>query len=68
VLDVAPGVFAIERWTIDEEQRIVALHNVAPGAATVKLPGGAWRDLITGERVVGQMRLAGYRVAWLAAR
>ena len=68
VLDLHPSVFAIERWTIDDEQRIVALHNVAPDEATVKLPGGAWRDLITGERVQGEIGLAGYRVAWLVRR
>jgi sucrose phosphorylase len=68
VLDLHPGVFAIERSTIDDEQRIVALHNVSPETATMKLPGGAWRDLITGERVVGEMRLASYRVAWLVQR
>ena len=68
VLDLHPSVFAIERWTIDDEQRIVALHNVSPDTATVKLPGGAWRDLITGERMMGETPLAGYRVAWLVAR
>lgn len=68
VLDLDPRVFAIERWTIDDEQRIVALHNVSPDAANVKLPGGAWRDLITGERVMSEMQLAGYRVAWLVER
>jgi sucrose phosphorylase len=68
VLDRHPSVFAVERWTLDDDQRILALHNVGPERAAVKLPGGAWRDLITGERVVGEMQLAGYRVAWLAAR
>jgi sucrose phosphorylase len=68
VLELHPSVFAVERWTIDDEQRIVALHNVAPDPAQLKLPGGAWRDLITGERVQGEMRLVGYRVAWLVER
>jgi hypothetical protein len=68
VLDLHVSVFALERWTIDDEQRVLALHNVAPDPATVKLPGGAWRDLITGERAVGEMQLAGYRVAWLVER
>jgi sucrose phosphorylase len=68
VLDLHTSVFALERWTIDDEQRVLALHNVAPDTAPVKLPGGAWRDLITGERVVSEMQLAGYRVAWLVER
>ena len=68
VLDLHPSVFALERWTIDDEQRVVALHNVSPDTAAVRLPGGAWRDLITAERVVGEMELEGYRVAWLVER
>jgi glycosidase len=68
VVDVGPGVFAIERFTIDEEQRILALHNVCPDAVDVRLPGGAWRDLITGERAITSFRLTGYRIAWLVAR
>ena len=47
---------------------MVALHNVSPDSTTVKLPGGAWRDLITGERVMGEMRLDGFRIAWLVER
>ena len=39
VLELDPRVFAIERWTIDDEQRVLALHNVSPDEATVKLPG-----------------------------
>lgn len=68
VVDIDPGVFAIERYTIDEEQRVLALHNVRRRAVDVRLPGGAWRDLITGERAVTSFRLPGYRIAWLVAR
>jgi sucrose phosphorylase len=68
VLDLHPAVFAIERSTIDEEQRILALHNVGAETVTVRLPGGFWRDLLTGERAVSHIELGPYRVAWLLAR
>src|SRR5690606_279005 len=55
VLDLHPAVFAIERSTIDEEQRILALHNVGAETVTVRLPGGFWRDLLTGERAVSHI-------------
>ena len=68
VLDLDPRVFAIERWTIDDEQRDRRAAQRLARRGDGEAPGRRWRDLITGERVMSEMQLAGYRVAWLVER
>ncbi|MCC6614164.1 MAG: sugar phosphorylase [Anaerolineae bacterium] len=66
-----PGVFAVERMSLDGTQRVLALHNVRGEALHIDLPAGfgRWRNLLDGEE--GSARsidLQPYEIAWLKAQ
>lgn len=68
VLDVNPGVFALERVSPDGESKVITLNNVRSEAVSVSLPAvsGTWRDLVSGNSYdAGAVTLESYQVAWL---
>jgi sucrose phosphorylase len=81
VLDVAPALFSLLRTSPDGQERVLCLHNVSDQEQRFEVSlealgaphGGAWRDLLMGERYpLGENgELAGvlspYQVLWLKA-
>jgi sucrose phosphorylase len=75
VLDLGPGVFALERRSPDGQEVVLALHNIRDENLDIQLSGiqnGGWRDLLSGQTYSssgGRLRveLLPYQVAWLKA-
>lgn len=66
VLEWGAEVFALERRSPDDKQRVLALHSISPDSVTRALPEGNWRDLINGSDHHDSITLEPYQVAWLA--
>lgn len=68
ILDLGPGVFAVERSSPAGDSRVVCLHSVSGEAQRVRPPLEAAIDLIGGGRHAGgPLELAPYEVLWLRA-
>lgn len=70
IFDLHPGVFAAERISRDEQDRITALISVSETSVTVNptLEGAnRWRDLLTGTEIESgaEIELAPYQIMWL---
>jgi sucrose phosphorylase len=77
VLDCGEGIFALLRFSPDESQRVLCLHNVSDRPQNVRsdfkkipdLPSDPLTDLITGKRMAnflsGSFVLKPYQTLWL---
>jgi sucrose phosphorylase len=65
VHDLHPKVFAVERIAPDEEEKLLALINVAGALVAVTPEFSGRRDVITGERFGQELTLDPYGVLWL---
>lgn len=76
VLDMPPGILALERTSLDGAQRIFAIHNLTGDARSLDisgLAGGATRWFDALHQVVpdidqGGLRLRPYQTVWLMAK
>lgn len=64
VLDLDSRVFALERRSPNQEERILALHNVSGDTITLKLSQAA-SDLLSQEHFEHETHLAAYQIRWL---
>jgi glycosidase len=65
ILDLGPGIFAVERASPRREDAVLCLVNVA-GAAVRADIGSPWkRDILTGRTFPGEIALRPYEVLWL---
>jgi sucrose phosphorylase len=67
VLDLGPGVFAVERGAPDREGTVLCVVNVTPGPLRVNVGTGATHDILTGRACPGETVLRPYEVLWLEA-
>jgi sucrose phosphorylase len=70
VLELPPGLFGVERTSLDGGQRVLALHNCS--GSTVEVPAallgsGAWSDRLADRplRAGAVLALAPYEAVWL---
>ncbi|AWI09345.1 alpha-amylase family glycosyl hydrolase [Ereboglobus luteus] len=68
ILDQGAALFLVRRQSRDARQTIVAAHNVTGTPATLTLPGGPWRDAISGGTATGQTTLPAYAVRWFVSQ
>jgi sucrose phosphorylase len=69
ILTISPDIFAIERQSIDNTERILALHNVTGNTVSCDFPAkrGKWHDLLSNsiQDSSSPFRLQAYQVCWL---
>ncbi|MEJ2575209.1 MAG: sugar phosphorylase [Gammaproteobacteria bacterium] len=71
VLQLGPGLFGVERTSLEGGQRLLALHNCTAVSQVVPadaLPPGGWRDALNEPPVEVEgvsVRLAAYQAVWL---
>ena len=74
-MQLGPGLFGVERVSLDQSQTILAIANMQPRTAvlnTVSLdlaPGSTWCDLISGAPCSStpcELELAPYQCIWLS--
>ncbi len=64
VLELDSGVFALERVSLDGNERVIALHNVTDREIVLALASPA-HDLLTQQRLTSSISLTPYQIAWL---
>lgn len=66
VVDLHPGVFALERVSPDGRSRALCLHNVSRAEISVSTNYESATDLFTGQELqLSEMTLTPYQVIWL---
>jgi sucrose phosphorylase len=75
VMQLGPGLFGVERVSLDQSQTILAIANMQPRTAVLNIvsldlaPGSTWCDLISGAPCSStpcELELAPYQCIWLS--
>jgi glycosidase len=66
VLDVHPSIFALERVSPDDHERVLCLQNVSDRTITISLDPGQAKDILTDQRFEGSsLKLEPYQTRWI---